>query len=231
VRSFVHRLITMEVHNSGYHCRWCSMSYAVHKILQQHERRAHPEEKKHSENDYGYERLPLVEKKKWYTCNICRVRALIKFRLLHDSSFMHMQHVASSKTLKCTTEVEHHSAFSSHGFTSVNGAGRTHSRSMQTDESMSSEDYAQSEFDRVHLASTRSPTLPYRACDYSSEEYEEEVESGGLEKRMQFYLSQRDDPSFWSVGSVNGPFRKTGRLLGQPTSFGSYTCSRKNHFV
>jgi hypothetical protein len=147
------------------------MSYAVQKILQQHERRAHPEEKTHSENDYGYETLPLVEKKKWYTCNICRVRALIKFRLLHDSSFMHSQRVAS-KTPKCNKEVERHSAFSSHGFASLNGAEKTNPLSMHTEESMSSDDYVQSEIDRTMLASTRSPTPPYRSSDYSSEERE-----------------------------------------------------------
>ncbi len=124
----------MEFQNSGFHCRWCSSSYAVNKSLQQHERRAHPEEKTHSENDYGYEMLPLVEKKKWYTCNICRVRALIKFRLLHDSSFIHLQHIASSKTPECNKEVERHSAFSSHGFVSLNGAEKTNPLSTHTEE-------------------------------------------------------------------------------------------------
>ena len=137
-------------------------------------------------------------------------------------------------------QVESHRCFSSPGFLSKHGAQKTTERERHLEECMTDDndnteiypdEYVQTKTDRMTHESSRSPTPPYRACDYSSEENEEGEESGGLEKCKQFYLSQRDDPSFWSVGSVNGPFRKTGCLLGQPASFRSFTCSRKNHFV
>ena len=46
---------------------------------------------------------------------------------------------------------------------------------------MPSDDYVQSEIDRTMLASTRSPTPPYRSSDYSSEEREEGEEIGRFE--------------------------------------------------
>ena len=87
----------------------------------------------------------------------------------------------------------------------MNEAEKAHPRSMHTEEIMSS-DYVQSEMDRMMLASTRSPTPPYRSFYYSSEESEEEEETGGFEPRIQFNLSRYNDASFWSVGSVDGPF-------------------------
>ena len=90
----------MEDENISFYCRWCSKSYALLKSLQQHERRCHTDDNVYNENDQEYGRLSQQEKNKWYTCNICRVRVLIYYRLMHDSSFMHLQLVASSKINK-----------------------------------------------------------------------------------------------------------------------------------
>jgi len=96
----------MEVTCSDYHCRWCSVSYTIIKSLKNHERNAHPAEKLYCEDGHLYQMMPLEEKKKWFTCNICSIPVLIQYRLLHNSSHNHIQRTIEPSIQKGTPEVD-----------------------------------------------------------------------------------------------------------------------------
>ena len=199
----------MEYKNSDFHCRWCSQSYALLKSLHQHERRSHSDEKLYTENDSAYERLPHQEKNKWYTCNICRVRVLLKFRMSHDGSFMHLQSVASSKTYKSVSQVISSNPASLHGFVTSKGSDKTNERLIVTEKSISDDPEDPEVFEDVmenFLEGTRSPSPHSMGSNYSSEHVEEDEELSCFPWRVGRKLDHYDDPSFWTVGSVNGPY-------------------------